>query len=110
MTGGKVILPAIHIRPGTHAYNWGESASDTTLDLINSVSVRTLGVQRNTDLKISLLASEGPSHAPASLGAAVLTTTSAYAPGDFPAFPPQHQSQSGRRPYSRWRLFCDLHS
>lgn len=63
MNGGRVELPAIKIHRGIHTYNWGESASDTTIDLINSMRI-TANASGVCDLSISLLATDAASLPP----------------------------------------------
>lgn len=57
MHGGRVELPAIKVHRGIHTYNWGESASDTKIDLINSLRI-TANASGASELDISLLATD----------------------------------------------------
>lgn len=60
MHGGRIELPAIDVRRGTHTYNWGEDASDRTIDLINSMRI-TAAASGDSELDISLLATDSAS-------------------------------------------------
>ena len=36
---GELTLPLVSIDPGDNSYNWGEGASDTSIDLVNSLGM-----------------------------------------------------------------------
>jgi RNA polymerase sigma factor (sigma-70 family) len=52
--GGQLILPSIQVQPGTHAYTWGESPTDPTLDLVNSLRVTVHDQPAPAQVSISL--------------------------------------------------------
>jgi hypothetical protein len=55
---GKLLLKPITVSTGTHTYNWGESAWDTTIDLVNSARLAFTNVSSGGNLNISLLATD----------------------------------------------------
>ena len=55
---GKLTLPALAIATGSNSYNWGESASDTQIDLVNSAKLSFSNVISAGNLSLSLLASD----------------------------------------------------
>ncbi len=56
VNGGKLALPAIAVAAGPAAYNWGEKASDTDIDLVNSVRLDFADVSAGGSLSLALLA------------------------------------------------------
>ncbi len=54
---GKLALPSISVAVGAGAYNWGESADDATIDLVNSVRMSFADVSAGGEFSIDLLAS-----------------------------------------------------
>jgi hypothetical protein len=55
---GKLTLPKVAVASGNSTVNWGESSTDTTLDLVNSARLALTGVVGGGDLTISLLATD----------------------------------------------------
>ncbi len=55
---GKLTLPNLAVTAGASARNWGEDATDTSLDLVNSLRLEFTGIQSAGTLSISLLASD----------------------------------------------------
>lgn len=56
---GKLTLPAIYVPTGSGAYNWGESAGDAEIDLVNSMRIGFSDViMYDGSICISLLASD----------------------------------------------------
>lgn len=53
---GKLVLPAITV-PASGSVSWGETSTDTTPDMINSVAITSVGVSSGT-LSVSLLADD----------------------------------------------------
>ena len=53
---GKLVLPKIAAKAGTHSYSWGESAGDDTPDLVNSVRMTLHDVAAAGDVRLSLVA------------------------------------------------------
>lgn len=53
---GKLTLPTLPIAAGTSTTNWGEAATDTAIDLVNSASLALTGVASAATLTGSLLA------------------------------------------------------
>lgn len=62
---GKLSLPAIAVAAGDHAYNWGESAGDSSIDLVNSFRMAITGAGASGSLTASLLA---PDHSEIAAG------------------------------------------
>ncbi len=56
--GGKLTLPNITVPTGASARNWGEDATDSSIDLVNSLRLEFTGVETAGPLSISLLASD----------------------------------------------------
>jgi RNA polymerase sigma factor (sigma-70 family) len=54
--GGRLLLPPLQTRNGTHDYTWGEDADDESLDLINSLRVRVSSVTQPDEVRIALFA------------------------------------------------------
>jgi len=54
---GKLVLPPAFLDAGTSTVNWGESATDTSLDLLNSMTISGDNVDGG-DLAIALLATD----------------------------------------------------
>jgi hypothetical protein len=54
---GKLALPSITVGAGSNGYNWGETASDAVIDMINSIHLGFNGATGGV-LNISLLASD----------------------------------------------------
>lgn len=52
--GGRLLLPPLQARTGTHDYTWGEDDRDESLDLINSVRVRVSSVTEPGEIRIAL--------------------------------------------------------
>ena len=52
--GGRLTLPSIPVHAGTQSYNWGESASDQTPDLVNSLRLTVHNQPTAGSLSISL--------------------------------------------------------
>ena len=57
---GKLVLPPITVATGDGTYNWGESITDSRLDLINSVQASFDNVTRGGTLNIALLSLDRP--------------------------------------------------
>ena len=55
--GGALVLPDVAVSTGAGAYNWGEAAADTDIDLINAVRLDFANVTVGDSVSISLLAS-----------------------------------------------------
>jgi hypothetical protein len=53
---GKLALPALHVRPGSGTYTWGDEDADATIDLVNSVRLNFTSVEQGGDVALSLLA------------------------------------------------------
>jgi hypothetical protein len=56
VNGGELTLPAIYVETGTNTYNWGESQSDTEIDMVNSVQLTFKNVTTPGWLTIKLVA------------------------------------------------------
>lgn len=52
--GGKLVFPTIRLRPGINTYTVGESASDATLDLVNSIRFTTVGQRTAGSIRVAL--------------------------------------------------------
>ncbi len=55
-SGGKLVLPPIHLATGQKSLTWGESPSDPVIDLVNSVRLTFTPVTAAGQVSISLLA------------------------------------------------------
>jgi len=55
---GKVVLPNIHVKPGTNAYTWGEDPGDPSIDLVNSIRFTVHDAASNGLVRISLLSKD----------------------------------------------------
>lgn len=55
---GKLALPSISVAAGAGDYNWGESADDATIDLVNSARMSFAYVTAGGEFTIDLLASD----------------------------------------------------
>lgn len=53
---GALVLPSIYVNTGTNTYNWGESQSDTEIDMVNSVQISFTNVTAPAWLTIKLVA------------------------------------------------------
>jgi T5SS/PEP-CTERM-associated repeat protein len=53
--GGMLVLPPLAVAPGTHTYNWGDSAQISQTDLVNSVQIAISDVITTGPLAGSLL-------------------------------------------------------
>ena len=56
--GGKLVLPHLRVRRGTHAYTWGDDPTDPAIDLVNSVRVTIHDAVRDGPARISLLSTD----------------------------------------------------
>ncbi|MDQ3440278.1 MAG: sigma-70 family RNA polymerase sigma factor [Planctomycetota bacterium] len=54
--GGQLVLPPLHVAPGSNAYSWGEDPNDALPDLVNSVRLYVRDAAGEGDIDISLLA------------------------------------------------------
>jgi len=54
---GKLLLPDVAVAAGSGAYNWGEGATDTMIDLVNSLGVNFTNASAGY-LDVALLASD----------------------------------------------------
>ncbi len=54
---GKLLLPDVAVAAGSASYNWGEDASDTTIDLVNSIRVSFTNASAGS-LDVALLATD----------------------------------------------------
>lgn len=70
-SGGRLILPSLEVAQGNHAYNWGETIDDATLDLINSVQLAFDQIGDAGSLTGSLLAHDHSQVAPGLSGTAI---------------------------------------
>jgi RNA polymerase sigma factor (sigma-70 family) len=52
---GKLVLPNLRVRQGTHTYTWGEDPTDPTIDLINSARVTVHDAASDGLVRISLM-------------------------------------------------------
>ena len=55
---GRLILPSVTVGTGNATYVWGETAGDTTIDLVNSALMSLTSVTVGGDLDIDLLATD----------------------------------------------------
>jgi RNA polymerase sigma factor (sigma-70 family) len=56
----KLMLPAVMVAAGTNSYSWGESAGDTTPDLVNSVRFTLHDVATAGEVEMALLSPDWP--------------------------------------------------
>jgi hypothetical protein len=52
---GRLVLPLLHVRQGTHTYTWGEDPTDPTIDLVNSVRLTIHDAAGDAPVRVSLL-------------------------------------------------------
>lgn len=72
--GGRVVLPTLKFASGASTATWGESADDSTLDLVNSVRVTATGQPRDGAMKLSLrtVAGKDPLDVPLPIGVSII--------------------------------------
>lgn len=60
--GGRVVLPNIHVLPGTNTYTWGEDDDDPSIDLVNSVrfTVHEQAVATSVSINLRTVALNDP--------------------------------------------------
>ena len=61
---GKLVLPNLRVRKGTHNYTWGEDPTDSVIDLVNSVRLAIHDASADGQVRVSLL-SRDHAHVPA---------------------------------------------
>jgi RNA polymerase sigma factor (sigma-70 family) len=52
---GRLVLPVLRVRQGTHTYTWGDDPSDPTIDLVNSVRLTVHDAADDAPVRVALL-------------------------------------------------------
>jgi RNA polymerase sigma factor (sigma-70 family) len=52
---GRLVLPLLRVRKGTHTYTWGDDPTDPTIDLVNSVRLTVHDAASDGPVRVSLL-------------------------------------------------------
>ena len=55
---GKLVLPNLRVRAGTHAYTWGDDPTDPTIDLVNSARLTIHDAVKDGPVRVSLLSKD----------------------------------------------------